>query len=99
MFLSAATLLPIKNLDLFTDLNSEWCAIQLKSLVLDESHVSQCYIRKYSTGISRQARERYLLIDPSHTYLTFEWLAHLRLCQFTTQNISEKKERKKKKKN
>ena len=44
MFLSAATLLPIKNLDLFTDLNSEWCAIQLKSLVLDESHVNQCYI-------------------------------------------------------
>ena len=77
MFLSAATLLPIKNLDLFTDLNSEWCAIQLKSLVLDESHVSQCYIRKYSTGISRQARERYLLHDPPQTYLTFEWLAQL----------------------
>ena len=30
--LSAATLLPIKNLDLFTDLNNEWCAIQLEIL-------------------------------------------------------------------
>ena len=92
MFLSAATLLPINNLDLFTMI---WIMsgvlFNLKSLVLYESHVNQCYIRIYSTGMSRQARERYLLHDPSQNYLTFDWLAQLRLCQFTTQNISEKK--------
>ena len=92
MFLSAATLLPINNLDLFTMI---WIMsgvlFNWKSLALDESHVNQCYIRINSTGISRQARERYLLHDPSQNYLTFEWLAHLRLCHFTAQNISEKK--------
>ena len=38
--------------------------------------------------MSRLARERYLLHDPSQNYLTFDWLAQLRLCQLTTQNIS-----------